>query len=646
MFKYLRSFGCLGLAVLLLAGAVFGGSRITGDGGEYLLMTHAMLKHGTPEIRRSDIEHFLPVPAKRPIGASMHGLAAQLDAAMRAPSKAYVSGFFPTAQGRYYAMHFWLYSLLALPFYALTTLLGLAAGTAFGMLNMACAGAAFAYLRRAMPQHVRSGFALFLLMGTSFYLPWSGPEVMSAACALVATVAMLRGETGLSMLAAGLGAAQNPSLALMMPFALALRLALRAWPQLAWPGAAPRRLGPELLMGAAGVICALAPFAYFEYLFGTPSLIAQYSTRPELITGARLFSVFFDLNQGMLIGLPGLFVALPLAAVLVARPQRRRFLLAAAPVGVCVLAMALPALSATNWNSGAAVMLRYAYWLAMPALALLLYALTILTAARRRIVLCVAAGAQLLVFMQFGLLGERSSTVHHTALANAMLAAWPHHYNPDPEIFYERGIGREVPTPLDEAAVYAYRVNGAPVKLMRHWSRFANSAGLCQDGARLLARHVRTVDGGWQYLHAPFTCVTGQTDLELGFLGFNDTNTHARRALAHGWSVLETTGVWTDGTASTLTLSVPAALHARRILVQGHYYGSVDRTEVELGGVSLGQMRLDRANSIAIPAAMRDAPTLTLVLRHAQPQSPRARGESQDARALGFFLEALALRAD
>jgi hypothetical protein len=44
---------------------------------------------------------------------------------------------------------------------------------------------------------------------------------------------------------------------------------------------------------------------------GRPSIIALYSTDRELVGPDRLFSYYFDLNQGMILAIPGILVCLP-----------------------------------------------------------------------------------------------------------------------------------------------------------------------------------------------------------------------------------------------------------------------------------------------------------------------------------------------
>jgi hypothetical protein len=348
---------------------------------------------------------------------------------------------------------------------------------------------------------------LFLFAGSTFYLNWTGPEVMTASCVLVACVAALRGRAGLAILLAGLAASQNPSLFLIMPFAAAYRFLVVRYPRLQWPDSVPAPLGGrEVLLAAAGILLALAPYAYFEYLFGTPSVIARDFNDLAFVTGGRLFSLFFDLDQGMIVGVPGIALALLLGLFLVPRQARAPWLAVVALVLGLVLLMAFPTLTAINWNSGGVVMTRYSYWLGMPLLALVLLAVRLSPPKSGMALLLGGAALQALLFFSTGVLGERTIFIEHSRPARWMLTHFPEHYNPEAEIFHARNQ-KFVTLPLPKDDVSVFKADGKPTKILRHRSNRNGTAGLCPAGQALQGQHVRRVTREWEYLHAPFSCV-------------------------------------------------------------------------------------------------------------------------------------------
>jgi hypothetical protein len=148
MLKHVRS-ALVILSVLVLCAAALTHPQLTGDGGEYLLMTHSLSRHGSVAIGAADVADYARMaPADvQKVGLQQELLDELLRQAQASKPGIVGAAFFPDAAGHLYSLHFWLYSLLALPFYALLKPLGLNPVAAFVLLNLACAGGVFAYLR-------------------------------------------------------------------------------------------------------------------------------------------------------------------------------------------------------------------------------------------------------------------------------------------------------------------------------------------------------------------------------------------------------------------------------------------------------------------------------------------------------------------
>jgi len=428
---------------------------------------------------------------------------------LRAPEKtpAFTYTITPNDAGRFYGIHFGLYSLLALPFYVLLKPFGGYPHYALTLLNLSFCVGAFLYLRRTMAQQASLAMLLFLLAGATFYLSWTGPEVLTASCMPICCLATLRGRPGLAILFAGLTASKNPPIFLMIPFALAYRLLIVRYPRLQRPDSVAAGLTRrELLPGAVGVLLALAPYAFFQLTFGTPSVIARDFNDTSFIAGARPFSLFFDLNQGMIIGIPGVALALVIGLFTLPRGARGPWLIVFALLFGVIVLMALPALSTVNWNSGGVVMTRYSYWLGMPLLVLALLAARQSSPRAGMALLLAGAALQALLLTSTGLLGGKTVYSEHSLPARWALTHFPRLYNPEAEIFHAR-TGKAVILPLPKDSVSVFRADGEPSKIMRHRSNRGASGGLCAAGEQLVGQHVRAVSREWEYLHAPFTCV-------------------------------------------------------------------------------------------------------------------------------------------
>lgn len=495
-----RVLGCAGVRpwpllalVVLTCGLALASARPTGDGGEYLLEAHAFESHGTPEIRLEDARWL------RKRVPSLRGVARSLERGLESASETPLSSVRRDVSGLYYSIHFWFYSLLAAPFVALTELAGASPALALGMLNGLAASAALF----ALWEHFeRTRFALlaavlFLLAGTTFYLGWTGPEILTGAATVIACARARRGDLPGAMLAGALASVQNASAGALLPFAV------WTW----WPGRQPLSRH-QIAACVAAVALAALPYAFYLAHYRIPSLTGHFATDARLIGSERAWSFVFDLNQGLILGLPGILAAAVAAPFVAAASGIERQLLLRELAGTLALvtAMAVPTLSVYNWNAGESVIMRYGYWVASPLLVMVLE----LTArfehrVRNAFALAVAA-LQLAAIAPNGLLGERSSYLRHSWAAGMVLRHLPGAYNPVREIFFERSLGRE--SSPGTAAVVAWP-HHHPRKALVDRSRPARSAELCADGGIASSEAVHEAGDGWVYLDAPFLCSRG-----------------------------------------------------------------------------------------------------------------------------------------
>ena len=483
-------------AVAVLGTALVGVSP-TGDCGEYILMTRALATRGSPDLRSNDA-YWLARREPRLSGVAGklhhtivdHGIGAV--GTRRAPD------------GSYYSIHFWFYSLLAAPVFAVLEALRGPPLVALAAVNAAAALAAGCYAARCFRGTWLASAAplLFLLTGSTFYLRRTGPEVLSAAGVLIAWLAAGRRELGIGFLATGIAATQNPSIAALFPFVTfeTWRLGRTRPEPSVWR--LPRR---SYELALAGLLLGVLPYVFFQVEYGVPSLIGKYATDFGLIGFERLWSLFFDLNQGVLPCLPGLFAGL--AVVLAARaPWSRATLARVASTIALVLVMAIPTLAAPNWNSGSSVITRYGYWLAMPLLALLLELLSTLDWRAAAPALAAFAALTLGSLGVNGFRGGSSGYLRHGWLASLVLEHAPFAYNPIVEVFVERTLGRE--SSASEERPVVWPKTGVPHKVLIHERALGTPAPEC-PGTPRLSSHVTHLSGGWQYQDGPFWCAAG-----------------------------------------------------------------------------------------------------------------------------------------
>jgi hypothetical protein len=166
-----------------------------------------------------------------------------------------------------------------------------------------------------------------------------------------------------------------------------------------------------------------------------------------------------------------------------------------------MLALAIPTLSTTNWNSGANGMMRYALWGSAP--------LPYLVFARWRGIAHWQAGLFTLVFvLQAGLMAHarRYTSKEFSPLARALLDHAPALYNPDPDIFYKRANHTDAGP--DPQRMARWPALGPVRKTMVHAGNPDADRLLCGPGAKPASPGVgRILRDGWRYVDGPVRCV-------------------------------------------------------------------------------------------------------------------------------------------
>lgn len=421
-----------------------------GDGPEYFIQLWALSSHLSPDIRLSDVESLSNYLGEYTVPHFHVSLLQAWKEQIESGNEISTYLLFGAPSGSYYGLHFWFYAAVCVPAkWALHILQGNEL-KAFQLTNALLLGIGLAYLLfvRSLGLELRIAAALLLYgVGTPYYLRWPHPEIFSTVACLIASIAFLERRLTLATVACALGALQNPSMALMIPVIFASHL--DQWLKLPLSGKG-KLLGKLFMAGSLSFL----PVAFFLITFGTPSLIMREGyLKQDHIDFDRLYSLFFDLNQGMVVG-AGWIMALSSLILLsrffslfksprhhrMARCLRREDWLL-----VGMLLMAIGVLPQGNWNSGQEVYIRYAIWLCIPLMLWTVHHVSDVKLGQFCLVLVIAA--QLLTVYSFGAFsrtGEESNFLWHKRIAVAVLRYAPWAYNPEPEIFVERTLSREV----------------------------------------------------------------------------------------------------------------------------------------------------------------------------------------------------------
>lgn len=600
-----------------------------GDVVEYTLATVAIADHGSPAIRLDDIARvraLLPGTLDAPLDL--------LERGMRAGDQQLYAAFVRGRDGDVFPVHYFGYSLLAAGPFKLFEALGIPPFKAFQAVNLAAVFVLALALRRFFGSEAKAwlGLGLFMLCGGALYLHWTSPECVSAALLLAGLLFYTAGAPLAGGVLAGLAGQQNPTIVFFFAFAPLFKLWLDYQRQPGFWGNLRAQLTRRNILGlAAGMAVFALPPLFNLWQFGVPNIIARLFSDPSLIGATRLASFYFDLNQGMIIGVPGLLLVLLLLLPRADGRARGVLLLAA----LLTLALALPALAVLNWNSGAAGVMRYAFWAAMP------FAFALLVLLRRLprwpgVLVAGLAAVQATAMVH----AKRYDYVHFSPAAVRMLTYAPQYYHPEPEIFAERAGNHDNYIQPDK--LYQLQRDGAVVKTLVHASNAHADQQLCGKGAAL-APDLPVVPSarGWRYIDGPLRCVAGGL-LQRSFQ-YEALRAGAPVALVAGWNPLEQNGpgwngAWSHGARSRLQLRLDGG-PAQSIIIAGNYLAPNRETRVIVNGVDLGWHALDQSGPLALPAQARAA-TLDIALEHAAPQAPGP----HDPRPLAFFLREISVR--
>jgi len=382
--------------------------RLVGDGLEYVAMARNLSRGRPPALTVEE-------------RAAVESLFAPAPGALGAPSELLTG-----PDGRQDFHHFWLYPLLAAPFFGAVAAAGgppLAGFAAANLLLLALAAAAVH--RRAGP-----GATLVLFAGPLlWWIDKPHPEVLFVS-ALAAALALAPQRPEWALPVAALAAAQNP---VFLPV-------LAVGSTWAWL----RHRGRPWLwtsLAASWALAAARPLYYLSHLGRTEPL--RETVLPHVPGVAELWAVLGDPNLGLFAGWPATAV---LAVVGVAMAVARLRRPSPATTDVLALGLALAALLVLftqpgNINHGGTRgMSRYAVWL-VPFLVPVLAALSARTSAFAR-----AGVAGLGVLSIVSLFPEYVPARAERYLEPTPLARWlwtrhPGLDRPLPEVFAERAWG-------------------------------------------------------------------------------------------------------------------------------------------------------------------------------------------------------------
>lgn len=588
-----------------------------GDGYEYALILQSFFNHFSPDIRETDISSLLKIVESQPSSYDVKVLQGMLEALKNGANEIYL-GILKSNNGEYFGYHFWLYSLINLPAKVFLAAFRLNELKAFQLTNSLLISLTLVYVLLFSKQSafVRWAIALLYLAGCSFfYLRWPHPEVFIAALILISGCAFIDQRLHFSAIAATLATLQNPSVIFLLASVFIFFIVKNYRSD---SSRHPIMFIKKHIWIALIVAFSFFPYAFYYYHYRTPNLITQRGfVDPSLISLERFISTLFDLNQGLIVGFPGImigvFIVLGYRLIQALLKKKQPAFNQADILLVVFLLMLQPTLSQTNWNHGQEIFSRYTFWTAMALIVWLGANLTELQGVLRYSLLPLMLILQLFPNELFF---RRAGDGHYLKMKSQaawVLSNFPNLYNPEPEIFAERvreyeKFGETIaPNKLDSPFIYLDST-GNIRKILIHrdfvtktQERVCGNNGKIisygsEDSLEKLLADISFNRQGWGYLNGNFRCAI---PLSINFSEDGNSSNFTRQ----GWAKPQADGSFIKSQEAKFVVPIDhQQLNDVKLIAKidnlTENQNSPTNLEVIVNGIAISQWTLNVANPI------------------------------------------------
>lgn len=292
------------------------------------------------------------------------------------------------------------------------------------------------------------GVLLAVFSPLSWYLDFKGPEVMTQAAVFAAMIGYLANRTLFPVTIITLCAMQNPSSGAFLLPVLGRLLINKNWKKLL------------LCCLIASFICL--PIIFNLYHFGKPNIMASHALHLQLLSGKRLWSAFFDLQQGMIVGFP---FTMPLFLFLAIYALFKWELSPLTWIPIVIL-MLLPLLAQGNWHPGQIRVLRYSAWAGMVFQAGVLWAFLNPSLFKFQNIVLFLVFITMFYFIKTKFVFQQNYYYcEFNDTAKWFLRHYPDCYNPEIEIFAECTFKYEKDFSEDSLIIYQDPLTGDTAKV-------------------------------------------------------------------------------------------------------------------------------------------------------------------------------------
>lgn len=399
------SVGIIILSLYLFIQLYWFGGMLHGDGLEYFSMIIAFCNHFSPELTANDISQTMYLS-----GVANWNLV----------------GFFADFAGNLYSYHFFLYSLLGVLVYIPMNIFGFDIKYIFLALNYIIMFFSICYINYCSELPIRKKYLvifMFVVNPAILYLRWSHPEIMIYSFFYLSVLSLYEGKLSRATLWAALASLQAAILA-VVAFGCFLCVCRKY--------DIKGHFSQYVLSGISCII-ALVPYLFYYLHYGVFSLLSKCGAANIYnISFSKIYSIFFDLNFGLIVYVPILIF------VLVYKIYRKDQW--SICMGIMALILVIASSVQSNWNPGVEYIHRYAIWI-MPAIVFPLLSLTFNKKSILVILLYLCTTVPVIGYCT--VVRDGCNHIKIQPLAKYAILVAPNFYNPYKEILVDRAIGEE-----------------------------------------------------------------------------------------------------------------------------------------------------------------------------------------------------------
>ena len=560
---------CIFIVVLVAAALIITPMR-TGDGYQYALTLEALMSHKTADIRLSDVNQLRTYINKYPQVHYSEQVLTSICNVILKNQKSYL-GIYRSNNGKYYTGHFWVYPLFVAPFKLILRASGANELKAFQLANAVIILLALGYVlflsHILIKTRIFISFSL-LTSGLIYYLRWSHPELFSTALITISCISLVDKKYFIAILCAIIASWQNPPIAILLPvifYQYLKQVITENDKNNLCMMVKSNLLSFEMLATLAISIFVLMPALFYYLNYGHTNLIVAFEGAAlSNISLNRLISLFFDLNQGIILSIPAFLLSSILLLVFYGfdsfyKSLTLRKVVFNIPIiwlPMLSIIMGLGVSTTDLWNSGQTVVIRYATWISVPIIIWVALCLEKYTSWKKDLIYILIIIFQLITILYFSVLSKMEEDFIKLKPHVARLWEYlPAVYSPDPAIFGSRVSGYAY---YWEHLPILYRGSDGDIRKILFRCDYNNKSipheTICGKERKIYDKNagkdvsnemIEFKENNWAYLSGRLCC-RYKLPLTINFSEVND------KLQLKGFSKPERWGTWTQGKQSEI----------------------------------------------------------------------------------------------